>query len=62
MNFFEVVFALEQGQSVRMSKWERSTRMYLLGNALVCQRGEQTPYEYQLSWKEMKAKKWSVIV
>jgi hypothetical protein len=60
-NFFAVVMALEQGRSVRMSRWEAITRMFIQDGVTVCQRGDAAPYEYELSWKEMQANKWQVI-
>ena len=60
-NFFAVVKALEQGRSVRMSKWEAITRLFIQDGEIVCQRGDAAPYKYELNWKEMQAKKWQVI-
>jgi hypothetical protein len=59
--FFEVVEALEQGVSVRMSTWEAITRMYIRDGVMVCQRGEAVPYKYELSWREMQQKAWSLV-
>ena len=61
VNFFAVVPALEQGRSVRMSRWEAETKMFVDGGKLVCQRGRARPYEYNPSWDEMHSKKWTII-
>ena len=61
-NFFSLVSDLEQGHSIHFDEWEEQTRMYILDNELVCQRGDQTAYNYDLSWREMQAKKWSLVL
>jgi hypothetical protein len=60
-NFFALVKALEQGSSVRMTRWESTTRMFIKDGEMVCQRGDGPLYDPQLSWREMRAKKWSVV-
>jgi hypothetical protein len=35
--------------------------MFIKDGVTVCQRGTAEPYEYELSWNEMQAKKWRVL-
>lgn len=59
--FFEVAPVLEQGRAVRMSRWEPTTVMVVDDGKLVCRLGTGAQYDYAPSWREMQAKKWSVI-
>lgn len=61
MTFFAVVKVLQEGFSVRMSRWEQITRMFIKDGTLMCQRGDAEPYAYELSWKEIQSKKWQVF-
>ena len=61
MEFAEILKALKQGESVRLANWGKTTRMYVSGKQFMCQVGDASPYQYDLSWHEIKAKKWSVL-
>jgi hypothetical protein len=50
-----IIATLESGKSVRLSNWEKSTRMFVRNGELVCQRGDAKPYRYDLSWHELTA-------
>lgn len=54
--FENVIAALQSGKSVRLNRWEKQTRMFVQDGELVCQRGNGTPYRYDLSWHELTAK------
>jgi hypothetical protein len=59
--FDKVMTALADNRSVRLSKWESNTNMYVNNGVLVQQRGNGAPYSYDLSWREIAAKDWHVI-
>jgi hypothetical protein len=59
--FEMAVNALADGRSVRLPKWDSTTRVYFNDGVLVCQRGETKPFPYDLSWDEIAADNWQVI-
>ena len=59
--FDKVMTALADNRSVRLSKWESNTNMYVNNGVLVQQRGNGAPYSSDLSWREIAAKDWHVI-
>jgi hypothetical protein len=59
--FEMVVNALADGRSIRLPKWDSTTRVYFKDGVLVCQHGEAQPYPYHLSWLEIAANNWQVI-
>ena len=42
--FEMAVNALADGRSIRLPKWDSTTRVYFKDGVLVCQRGEAQPY------------------
>ena len=59
--FEMAVNALADGQSIRLPKWDSTTRVYFNDGVLVCQRGEAQPYPYDLNWHEIAANNWQVM-
>ena len=59
--FEMAVDALADGQSIRLPKWDSTTRVYFNDGVLVCQRGEAQPYPYDLNWREIAANNWQVM-
>jgi hypothetical protein len=59
--FEMAVNALADGQSIRLPKWDSTTRVYFNDGVLVCQRGEAQPHPYDLTWHEIAANNWQVI-
>jgi len=58
--FIEVLSDLQNGQSVRRTRWDGDTKMYLEDKALM-QQASGKPYPYQLSGEELTATDWAII-
>jgi hypothetical protein len=56
-----VLPALTQGRSVRRDEWEPVVRMFVLGDTLMCQSGNASPWHHSLTWGELIASDWRLI-
>jgi hypothetical protein len=58
--FGHVLLALAEGKSIRRNEWEPATKLFVLSECLVCQRGEADIWRYDLSWDEIAANDWQL--
>jgi hypothetical protein len=53
--------ALTEGRSVRRDEWEPVVRMFVAGELLMCQCGNQNPWLHSLTWGEIAASDWQLV-
>jgi hypothetical protein len=60
--FDTILPALIRGDSVRREEWEPVIRMFVSSDSLMCQCGGSKPWRYSLSWDEIAATDWRLIL
>jgi hypothetical protein len=60
--FDKILPALIRGESVRREQWEPVIRMFVSSDSLMCQCGAARPWRYSLSWDEIAASDWRLIL